>query len=303
VEAGDYCALILLKFRLALSGFYFLNPQVDSTCSNLWANTSYCVNPVGNIEIYSGYPTTTAATTFTRPGPVTTTGFVPSPVQTATLQPKASGTISDCYVYENAFDATSKLKDLSVANSCSRWAHFANVTVEQLVEWNPSLPAINCGLQAGNSYCVQKWQTPPDVSLPYDYCVPDKANFNCSMVPYLFGITVAELTRLNPWIGSDCDTDGYEQVCILGSDTQPTGSPTTTATTAPTTTTGTAPPAPTQPGTSENCKKWHTVADGDGCWSIAAAAGISLDEFYRMNPGVGSDCSTLCLGYAVCIGE
>lgn len=56
-------------------------------------------------------------------------------------------------------------------------------------------------------------------------------NFNCSMAPDLFGITVAELTRLNPWIGSNCDTgvwskltpDGYEQVCILGSGAQPTG--------------------------------------------------------------------------------
>lgn len=138
------------------------------------------------------------------------------------------------------------------------------------------------------------------------------ANFNCSMVPDLFGITVSELTRLNPWIGSNCDTgiwsqltpDGYEQVCVLGSGTQPTDSPTAkTSTILPTTTTGTAPPVPTQPGASKNCKKWHTVVAGDGCQSIANAAGISLDEFYRMNTGVGSDCSTLWSGYAVCIGE
>ncbi|GFP55620.1 LysM domain-containing protein ARB_00327 [Trichoderma asperellum] len=201
---------------LTLSDFYFLNPQVDSSCSNLWANTSYCVKPVGNIETYSGYKTTTAATTFTRP--VTATDFVPSPVQTATLQPKASGTIRDCYVYENAFDATSKLKNLSAANSCCIWAQYANVTVEQLLEWNPSLSGSNCVLQAGKSYCIQKWETPH--------------NFNCSMVPDLFGITVAELTRLNPWIGSNCDTgiwskltsDGYEQVCVLRSGGQPTGS-------------------------------------------------------------------------------
>ncbi|EHK41986.1 hypothetical protein TRIATDRAFT_31285, partial [Trichoderma atroviride IMI 206040] len=158
VEAGDYCAAILLKFSLALSDFYFLNPQVDSTCSNLWANTSYCVKPVGNIETYSGYTTATEATTFTRP--VTTTDFVPSSIQTATLQPTASGTISDCYVYENAFDANSKIEYLSAADSCSSWAHFANVTVEQLLEWNPSLSANNCVLQAGKSYCVQKWRTP-----------------------------------------------------------------------------------------------------------------------------------------------
>ncbi|KAG6039143.1 hypothetical protein E4U41_003159 [Claviceps citrina] len=334
VEAGDYCASISLKFGLTPSDFYFLNPQVDSSCSNLWAKTSYCVKPVGNIETYPGYTTTAAATTFTRPS--TATSFVPSPVQTAALNPRASGTISDCFVYENAFDAASRLQNPSAANSCSSWARFANVTVEQLLEWNPSLSASGCALQAGKSYCVQKWQTPPNAALPYDYCVPanrtripassvppsgcrcytnfrvqDKANFNCSMVPDLFGITVAELTRLNPWIGSNCDTgiwsqltpDGYEQVCVLGAGSQPTGSPTATTNTVSTTTAGTAPPAPTQPGTSKNCKKWHTVVSGDGCWSIANAAAISLDDFYRMNTGVGSDCSALWLGYAVCIGE
>lgn len=178
---------------------------MDSTCSNLWANTSYCVAPVGNIETYSGYTTTTAATTFTRP--VTTTDFVPSPVQTPALQPTASGTTSDCFAYENAFDATSRVKDLSAANSCSAWANFANVTVEQLVQWNPSLSASNCVFQAGNSYCVQKWETPrktlsamdfppfldlcvmclltpvltfvATVALPYDYCVPA----NSSRIP------------------------------------------------------------------------------------------------------------------------
>ncbi|KAG5929743.1 hypothetical protein E4U42_004670 [Claviceps africana] len=335
VEAGEYCAAISLKFNLALSDFYFLNPQVDSTCSNLWAKTSYCVKPVGNVETYPGYTTTAAATTFTRPQ--TPTDFVPSPVQTAPLLPTAAGTIGECFLYENAFDATSNMKDLSVANACSVWASFAEVTVEQLVEWNPSLSATNCVLQAGKSYCIRKWETPPNpTALPHDYCVAanrtripassvepsacscytnfriqDKANFNCSMVPQLFGITVAELTRLNPWIGSDCDTgiwsqltrDGYEQVCVLASGTQPISSPASTTRAAPSTTTGAVPPAPTQPGASKNCKKWHTVVSGDGCWSIANAAGIGLDEFYRMNTGVGSDCSALWLGYAVCVGE
>jgi hypothetical protein len=129
------------------------------------------------------------------------------------------------------------------------------------------------------------------------------------MVPNLFGITVAELTALNPWIGSNCDTgiwsqltsDGYEQVCVLRSNMQPTSTATTSAN--PTITTGPDPPAPTQPGASEKCLEWHTVADGDSCWAIANDAGISLDEFYQMNPGVGSNCEALWLGYAVCARE
>ncbi|KAG6235034.1 hypothetical protein E4U25_005314 [Claviceps purpurea] len=329
-NVGDYCAAISLKFSVALSEFYFLNPQIDQSCSNLWANISYCVRPVGNIETYPGYTTTAPATTFTRPA--STTSFVPSPIEFPPLLPRASGTIDDCFEYENAFDARSGLKDLAAGNACYSWSRIYDVTVEELIEWNPSLNATDsCVLQAGHSYCIRKWHTRPIVVLPHEYCtspnrmlIPassmqpsgcscytnfraeDKANFNCSMVPHLLGITVTELTRLNPWIGPDCDTgfwsqlnaDGRVQICVLASAT-----PTTITNSTVPTTTRAAPPAPTQPGASKNCRQWHKVISGDGCWSIATAAGISLDQFYRMNTGVGSNCSALSLGYAVCVGE
>lgn len=170
---------------------------MDSTCSNLWANTSYCVKPVGNIETYCGYTTTTAATTFTRA--VTTTNFVPSPVQTATLQPRAYGTISDCYVYENAFDVVYKLNNLSAANSCSSWHTLRTSLLSSCWSGIPASPAVivcskqgkatayrngrllvrrlvmifylalrsaRCVSTDGGAYSLA------NVVLPYDYCVP-----------------------------------------------------------------------------------------------------------------------------------
>jgi LysM repeat protein len=65
---------------------------------------------------------------------------------------------------------------------------------------------------------------------------------------------------------------------------------------------GVDPPAPTQPGAIAKCAKWHTVVEGDTCWAIADKHGISLENFYLWNPGVGSSCSSLWLGYAVCVG-
>jgi hypothetical protein len=156
VSAGEDCSSISLKFSLSIDDFYFLNPQVNTNCSNLWADTSYCVKAVGNIASYPGYTTSTAATTFTRP--TTATIFVPSPVVTASLNPTASGTTSNCFLYENAFDATSRLTDLAAANSCDNWAQYTDATVQELIEWNPSLRLANCMLQSGNSYCIQKWQ-------------------------------------------------------------------------------------------------------------------------------------------------
>lgn len=81
------------------------------------------------------------------------------------------------------------------------------------------------------------------------------------------------------------------------------GATTTTSSFASTTTGGSVdPPAPTQPGAVSSCMKWHEVVSGDGCWAIANEYSISLDDFYKWNPGVGSDCSKLWSGYAVCVG-
>ncbi|KAF9888671.1 hypothetical protein FE257_008429 [Aspergillus nanangensis] len=154
VKQGDYCARLSLKFSISLPDFYFLNPQVNTQCTNLWLNTSYCVEAVGDISTYSLYPTTTAATSFTRPP--TSPPFTPTPVTTPGLQPTASGTIDKCFLYENAFDAT--VDDASTLNSCKYWATYAGVNVNDLIAWNPSLSTGACVLQSGFSYCIRLWK-------------------------------------------------------------------------------------------------------------------------------------------------
>ncbi|KAF2726673.1 hypothetical protein EJ04DRAFT_452874 [Polyplosphaeria fusca] len=153
---GDLCGTISLAFSITVDDFYFLNPQVDHNCSNLWLNTSYCVAPVGNIATYSGYPTHTPSTVFTKPTPEPTTS-VPPPVVTPPLSATASGTVGGCLYYMNAFDESlSSVFNLSEANSCDVWAAQADVSVDDLLAWNPSLSQANCVLQSGKSYCILK---------------------------------------------------------------------------------------------------------------------------------------------------
>ena len=61
---GDYCNLVIVKFGISLDDFVFLNPAINSkynhsisvesnvlislSCTNLFADESYCVLPVGN---------------------------------------------------------------------------------------------------------------------------------------------------------------------------------------------------------------------------------------------------------------
>lgn len=55
VVAGDSCALISQREDISLPNFYFLNPEINSTCGNLFLGYSYCVQAVGNINSYPGY--------------------------------------------------------------------------------------------------------------------------------------------------------------------------------------------------------------------------------------------------------
>ena len=63
-----------------------------------------------------------------------------------------------------------------------------------------------------------------------------------------------------------------------------------------------ATPSPIQPGMTSNCDSFHLVSSTDTCVTIASSAGITLANFYSWNPGVGSGCDTLWLGYYVCTG-
>jgi hypothetical protein len=55
VRAGDDCADVTNIAGIALSEFYFLNPEINSTCGNLLLGLSYCVQAVGDISTYPGY--------------------------------------------------------------------------------------------------------------------------------------------------------------------------------------------------------------------------------------------------------
>jgi LysM repeat protein len=55
VVAGDTCGDITIRNGISLSDFYFLNAGINSECTNLFAQESYCILPVGNIATYSGY--------------------------------------------------------------------------------------------------------------------------------------------------------------------------------------------------------------------------------------------------------
>ncbi|KAL4940189.1 hypothetical protein BDV06DRAFT_197177 [Aspergillus oleicola] len=131
----------------------------------------------------------------------------------------------------------------------------------------------------------------------------------CDVIASEYGISSDDFYTWNPGVGTSCSSLwlGY-YVCVgrRGSSSSPPPPSTTQTTAKPTTTTSAGPgstPTPTQAGMASGCNAFHRVSDGDQCGAIATKYGITLSSFYSWNPGVGSSCGSLWLGYYVCVGK
>ena len=62
-----------------------------------------------------------------------------------------------------------------------------------------------------------------------------------------------------------------------------------------------APPINAYPNATTACAQYYTVKSGDGCSSIAAAFGLTINQLSDLNPGLKTDCTNLILGEAYCV--
>lgn len=243
VVAGDTCSTISIKFSISLSDFYFLNPEVNANCTNLWLKTSYCVAPVGSISTYPGYgPTTTSTAAFTPMvgTPIPVRNLTSSNSTNAVYVPIANGTRTDCWSYfwvnSTALTQIASALNASSLSSMSCWdvARSSNLDRQQFILWNPSLAQnqtdfesnatttgafdYQCTLAASQSYCVQLASPTPAPATPWVPPSPraDKEIANCTVwmvapaVPPCdsmlmnIDLTMADFYTMNPSVNSDC---------------------------------------------------------------------------------------------------
>lgn len=251
VQTGDYCNLLVLRFGISLSDFMFLNPEINSNCTNLFAQESYCVEPVGDINSYPGYDGVTPL------GNLTGTAGSFSSFSAATCIPTlfagynrtlANGTVTTCSDYLNGADYQEDLTGTFYASNCQLAASVYGITVANLVVWNPSLDsnASSCAFNATAWYCAGYGGDYPNLA---NDTVPDDGNATatttttvasppgptqsgepadcnswyvvqtgdtCTTVAAEYRITVAQFLAWNPAVSSDCSTGFWadEAYCV-----------------------------------------------------------------------------------------
>ncbi|KAK8131957.1 hypothetical protein PG999_000130 [Apiospora kogelbergensis] len=327
---GDYCSMISTANGISLDDLYFLNPEIDANCTNLWANYSYCVKPVGSISEYPGYggvdvgsdPVTSAISTLD----AATLPIIAAPTYSFTTSarlPLASGSLSGCY---NEFQNTQG------ELSCLLFANWMGVALKDFLRWNPSLKldrsqgsvVSGCKLQNGTAYCAAFYNndaitvytttsTTAYAAAPTDstagattQCIEwyeTEDGDTCASILEDFKIPLSSFYQWNPAVGDQCQNLWlHASYCVAGPgwDTVVTSisasSVATTSAGAPVTPNpGSAEvtaPGPTQSGIVPSCSKYAKTEAGDSCTAFAARNDITPAQLYAWNSVLGADGSS-----------
>jgi len=194
--------------------------------------------------------------------------------------------------------------------SCTDVLAKNSISLDQFYAWNPSVGSNCAGLWAEVNVCVSIIGHTPTTTKPgngiatptpvqpnmVDNC--DKFYFvkkgeGCNDILSKNGITLDQFYKWNPSVGSNCAGLWAEvNVCvsIVGH------TPTTTSAGN-----GIATPTPIQPQIVTNCDKFYFVPKGETCDKVASKNGISVAEFIKFNPSVGSNCAGLWADTYACV--
>lgn len=215
---------------------------------------------------------------------------------------------------------------VQAGDTCFAIATAQSVTFTQLLSWNPALNPTCTNLLAGSHIClsvpggimynataiadVTPTQTgvyatatasaPASGSLAFDTTTNCGKYYqvvggdHCQIVALKNSIDLSLFELINPSIDESCSNlvPGL-YYCV-----QPTQDWNVSVATTTTFYTTVAPPAATDSGTSSACYVWYVAQSGDGCSTIAATHGITLDELYAWNGALNAGCTNLIAGDA-----
>ncbi|KAJ7348317.1 hypothetical protein DFH08DRAFT_865744 [Mycena albidolilacea] len=295
VQPGDFCTKVALNNSVTLDDLVTLNPELNSDCTNLWANYWYCV--AAYPPLTGGGPTTTIATgavfTMMTVSLPSASAVTPYAYPTGYMQPPsnlASGSIATgCDFYY----------DVASEDNCTGVETTYEITHANFTLWNFDATNPCPNLTPGSAVCVlvtnataalpptptnaAAGSAPSGCALWYTIVDGD----GCAKLETTFGLTQSQLFALNPELAPSCTNlalkEAYCVRAIPGAE-PPSG-----------------PPADLNPGSWNNCTTYYTVQSGDNCNVIDSKFNISFSDFERWNPEVATTCSNLNLA-SYCVG-
>ncbi|KAK8043699.1 hypothetical protein PG993_006129 [Apiospora rasikravindrae] len=222
VSPGTTCGQILSANKISLDDFVRWNPEVDDTCSGMWAKVNVCVGVLGGGGGGGATPTTRPTTSEPLP-PVTATTTTTAGNGVQTPQPTQPGMVSNC----------NKFHWVSRGNVCDQITGYNGISREDFVRWNPTVLDDCSGMWAEVNVCVgvlvgggpttttaahpppaTTTKPPSGIQTPqptqpgmvsnckkFHYVSPGDA---CAQITTYEGISLADFTRWNTGVGADC---------------------------------------------------------------------------------------------------
>ncbi|KAE9378484.1 carbohydrate-binding module family 50 protein [Stipitochalara longipes BDJ] len=330
ITAGLTCAQIEATNNLTPAQFLALNPISGSSCV-LLTGFAYCLAEGGagstiNSASISSTSSSSVLATVSSTTFVTSTSSKPSTTssQLATSTTSGNVVVTPSPIQTGMVTSCNSFHLVASGDTCAVVAANAGISLSNFLAWNPAV-GTDCSLlfldfwvctgiiggttttssqvtttSSGNGITTPTPFQPGMITTCNTFHLVVSGD-TCFDIANTAGIALTDFISWNPGVGSDCSTLFLADfVCIglIGGSTKTTTSEATTTTSG----NGITTPTPFQPGMITSCKTFHLVVSGDTCFDIANAAGVSLATFESWNPGVGSTCATLFLGFFVCIG-
>ncbi|RSL94257.1 hypothetical protein CEP52_012749 [Fusarium oligoseptatum] len=280
-----------------MEDFLKWNPSLTETCDNFQEGYAYCIQakeaPVSSTtskpETTVQSETTTLVPSKTTPTMTTTTTTAGNGVETP--DPVQPGIVSNC----------DKFYLVQKGEGCASIAAKHGITLAQFTTWNSETGANCAGLWADTYACVSiighdatptKSSTPTngiETPSPIQSGMVNNCNkfhlvkttTTCLSIQDYYKLPLADFYKWNPAVGTSCQSllANY-YVCTGGIET----------------------PSPIQNGMVKDCNKFHLVKTTTTCSSIETYYKLSLSDFYKWNPAVGTNCQSLLANYYVCVG-
>jgi LysM repeat protein len=290
VRAGDSCTSIAALYGTTVSFLQAVNSNLNCSAATLTTNTIICVSS-SSVATTTGTSSTTTCINYYRVYPVDTCDNIAAAYTTTVANllllnpglncqalpflqlicvPLVNGLSTQCSNYYRIY-AVDSCVDISTA---------FNITTAALLTLNPGLncnslpigqyicvPSVNVNFFALSTLPAITTTTGTTIHVPscQAYYVLNVGD-TCQNILNNYGISQTMLQILNPNL--NCNSLQYGTVICV-------------------------------PPSVQTCTCTYTVKSGDVCYTIALQNGLSLTQFYSLNPGL--NCFNLNMGQNVCI--